>query len=61
MSFIIESTKNPNLMWFISFIFLAITFIAWRMSQNKNKWKIVYEIAKYLTAVSLLFVFFNMY
>ena len=61
MSFIIELTKNPNLMWFMSFIFLAITFIAWRMSQNQNKWKIVYEIAKYLTAVCLLFVFFNMY
>ena len=61
MSNAIELIKNPNLMWFISFIFLAITFTTLRMSQNNNKWKIVYEIFKYLTAGCLLLMFFNMY
>ena len=61
MSVIIELTKNPNLMWFVSFVFLAITFATWRMSQNNNKLKIVYEISKYLTAGCLLLMFFNMY
>ena len=61
MSVIIELTKNPNLMWFASFFFLVITFATWRVSQNSNKWKIIYEIAKYLTAGSLLLMFFNMY
>ena len=61
MSNIIELIKNPNLMWFISFVFLAITFATWRMSQNNNKWKIVYETFKYLTAGSLLLMFFSMY
>ena len=61
MSNIIELIKNPNLMWFISFVFLAITFATWRMSQNNNKWKIVYETFKYLTAGCLLLMFFNMY
>ena len=61
VSVIIELTKNPNLMWFVSFFFLAITFAAWQVSQNNNKWKIVYEISKYLTAVCLLLMFFNMY
>ena len=56
MSVIIELTKNPNLMWFVSFVFLAITFATWRVSQNNNKWKIIYEISKYLTAGSLLFI-----
>jgi len=50
MSNIIELIKNPNLMWFVSFVFLAITFATWRISQNNNKWKIVYETFKYLTA-----------
>ena len=54
MSVIIELTKNPNLMWFVSFVFLAITFATWRVSQNNNKWKIIYEISKYLTAGCLL-------
>ena len=61
MSNTIELIKNPNLMWFISFIFLAITFATWRISQNNNKWKIVYETFKYLTAGCLLLMFFNMY
>ena len=61
MSNTIELIKNPNLMWFISFFFLAITFATWRMSQNNNKWKIVYETFKYLTAGCLLLMFFNMY
>ena len=61
MSNIIELIKNPNLMWFVSFVFLAITFATWRMSQNNNKWKIVYETFKYLTAGCLLLMFFNMY
>ena len=61
MTVIIELTKNPNLMWFVSFVFLAITFATWRVSQNNNKWKIIYEISKYLTAGSLLLMFFNMY
>ena len=61
MSVIIELIKNPKLMWFISFVFLAITFATWRVSQNNNKWKILYEISKYLTAVCLLLMFFNMY
>ncbi len=61
MSIIIELTQNPNLMWFVSFVFLAITFAMWRMSQNNNKWKITYEIFKYLTAGCLLLMFFNMY
>ena len=61
MSNIIELIKNPNLMWFVSFVFLAITFATWRMSQNNNKWKIVYETFKYLTAGSLLLMFFSMY
>ena len=61
MSNIIELIKNPNLMWFISFIFLAITFATWRISQNNNKWKIVYETFKYLTAGCLLLMFFKMY
>ena len=58
---IIELIQNPNLMWFVSFVFLAITFAAWRMSKNSNKWKIVYETFKYLTAGCLLLMFFNMY
>ena len=41
MSEIIEFTKNPNLMWFVSFIFLSITFASWRISQNNNKWGII--------------------
>jgi len=61
MSNIIELIKNPNLMWFVSFVFLAITFATWRISQNNNKWKIVYETFKYLTAGCLLLMFFNMY
>ena len=61
MSNIVELIKNPNLMWFVSFVFLAITFFTWRISQNNNKWKIVYETFKYLTAGSLLFMFFSMY
>ena len=61
MSNIIELIKNPNLMWFVSFVFLAITFATWRMSQNNNIWKIVYETFKYLTAGCLLLMFFNMY
>ena len=61
MSNIIELIKNPNLMWFVSFIFLAITFATWRKSQNNNKWIIVYETFKYLTAGCLLLMFFNMY
>ena len=61
MSFIIELTKNPNLMWFVSFGFLASTFVTWRVSQNNNKWKILYEISKYLTVGCLLLMFFNMY
>ena len=61
MSNIIELIQNPNLMWFVSFVFLAITFATWRMSQNNNKWKIVYETFKYLTAGCLLLMFFNMY
>ena len=61
MSKIIELIKNPNLMWFVSFVFLAITFATWRISQNNNKWKIVYETFKYLTAGCLLLMFFNMY
>ena len=60
MSVIIELTKNPNLMWFVSFVFLAFTFVTWRVSHN-DKWKIVYEISKYLTAGCLLLMFFNMY
>ena len=43
MSEIIEFTKNPNLMWFVSFIFLSITFASWRISQNNNKWGIIYD------------------
>ena len=43
MSVIIELTKNPNLMWFVSFVFLAITFVTWRVSQNNSKLKIIYE------------------
>ena len=58
---IIELIRNPSLLWFVSFVFLAITFATWRMSQNNNKWKIVYEISKYLTAGCLLLMFFNMY
>ena len=61
MSNFIELIKNPNLMWFVSFVFLAITFATWRMSQNNNKWKIVYETFKYLTAGCLLLMFFNVY
>jgi len=61
VSNIIELIKNPNLMWFVSFVFLAITFATWRISQNNNKWKIVYETFKYLTAISLFLMFFNMY
>ena len=61
MSNIIELIKNPNLMWFVSFVFLAITFATWRISQNNNKWKIVYETFKYLTAGCLMLMFFNMY
>ncbi len=61
MSFIIELIKNPNLMWFVSFVFLAITFATWRVSQNNSKLKIIYEISKYLTAGCLLIMFFNMY
>ena len=61
MSKIIELIQNPNLMWFVSFVFLAITFATWRMSQNNNIWKIVYETFKYLTAGCLLLMFFNMY
>ena len=61
MSNIIELIKNPNLVWFVSFVFLAITFATWRISQNNNKWKIVYETFKYLTAGCLLLMFFNMY
>ena len=61
MSVIIELTKNPNLMWFVSFFFLAITFTTWRVSQINNKWKIFYKISKYLTAGCLLLMFFNMY
>ncbi len=61
MSVIIELTKNPNLMWFVSFVFLVITFATWRVSQNNNKWKILYEISKYLTVGCLLLMFFNMY
>ena len=61
MSVIIELTKNHNLMWFVSFVFLAITFVTWRVSQNNNKGKIIYEISKYLTAGCLLIMFFNMY
>ena len=61
MSNIIEIIKNPNLMWFVSFVFLAITFVTWRISQHNNKWKIVYETFKYLTAGCLLLMFFNMY
>ena len=61
MSNIIELIKNPNLMWFISLIFLAITFVTWRVSQKNKKWKIFYEIFKYLTAGCLLLMFFNMY
>ncbi len=61
MSSIIELTKNPNFMWFVSLGCLAITFVAWRISQNNNKLKNVYELFKYLTAGSLLLMFFNMY
>ena len=61
MSAIIELTKNPNLMWFVSFACLAITFASWRKCQINNKWKIVYESFKYLTAGCLLLMFFNMY
>ena len=61
MSLIIELIKNPTLMWFVSFGFLAITFATWRVSQNNNQWKIVYEISKYITAGCLLLMFFNMY
>ena len=61
MSNIIELIKNPNLMWFVSFVFLAITFATWRISQSNDKWKIVYEIFKYLTVGCLLLMFFNMY
>jgi len=61
MSAIIELTKNPNLMWFVSFGCLAITFATWRISQNNDKWKIAYESFKYLTAGCLLLMFFNMY
>ena len=61
MSEIIVLTKNPNFMWFVSFGCLAITFAAWRISQNNHKWKIVYECFKYLTAGCLLLMFFNMY
>ena len=61
MSNIIELIKNPNLMWFVSFVFLAITFATWRISQSNDKWKIVYKIFKYLTAGCLLLMFFNMY
>ena len=61
MSVIIDLTKNPNLMWFVSFVFLVITFATWRVSQNSNKWKFIYEIFKYLTAGCLLLMFFNMY
>ena len=61
MSLIIELIKNPTLMWFVSFSFLAITFATWRVSQNNNQWKIVYEISKYITAGCLLLMFFNMY
>ena len=61
MSVIIELSKNPNLMWFVSFVFLAITLATWQVSQNNNKWKIVYEISKYLTVGCLLLMFFNMY
>ena len=61
MSNIIELIKNPNLMWFVSFVFLAITFATWRLSQSNDKRKIVYEIFKYLTAGCLLLMFFNMY
>ncbi len=61
MLVIIELTKNPNFMWFVSFVFLSITFVTWRVSQNNIKWKIVYEISKYLTAGCLLLMFFNMY
>ena len=61
MSNIIELIKNPSLMWFVSFVFLTITFATWRISQNNKKWKIVYETFKYLTAGCLLLMFFNMY
>ena len=61
MSVIIELTKNPNFMWFVSFVCLAITFATWRISQNNNNFKNVYEVFKYLTAGCLLLMFFNMY
>ena len=61
MPIIIEITKNPNIMWFISFSFLAITFATWHISLRNNKWKNVYEIFKYITAGCLLLMFFNMY
>ena len=61
MSAIIELTKNPNFMWFVSFGCLAITFVAWRISKNNNKWNNIYEVFKYLTAGCLLLMFFNMY
>ncbi len=61
MSAIIELTKNPNLMWFVSFVFLAITFATWRASKYNNKLRIIYEISKYLTSGCLLLMFFNMY
>ena len=61
MSAIIELTKNPNFMWFVSFGCLAITFATWRLSQSYTKCKIVYESFKYLTAGCLLLMFFNMY
>ena len=61
MSAIIELTRNPNFMWFVSFGFLAITFATWFISQKNNKWKNVYEIFKYVTAGCLLLMFFNMY
>ena len=61
MSVIIELTKDPSLMWFVSFGCLAITFATWRLSENKHKWKIFYESFKYLTAGFLLLMFLNMY
>ena len=61
MPTIIEITKNPNIMWFVSFGFLAITFATWHISLRNNKWKNVYEIFKYITAGCLLLMFFNMY
>ena len=61
MPTIIELTKNPNFMWFVSFGCLSITFFTWRIGQNNNKWIGIYEVFKYLTAACLLLMFFNMY